>query len=273
VIARRNWVTPKESPAFRSTNSAREALALEVILIPGLLCDASVWTAQIAALKPHAHVTIADLSQSDSLEDMAHGALALRKGPVVVIGHSMGARVALEMFRFAPRRIAGLGLLDTGVHPARDGEERQRQVLVDLAFKQGMGALADRWLPPMVHEERRRDPVLMESLKAMVMRATPEQHHRQICALLNRADARPLLQLIRCPTLVMVGREDYWSPVAQHVEIASQIPHAQLIIIEKSGHMSPVEQPDQVSNLLSRWLGLGYLTETTATMSGYRMNI
>ena len=89
----------------------------------------------------------------------------------------------------------------------------------------------------------------MESLKAMVMRATPEQHHRQIRALLNRADARPLLRTIRCPTLVMVGRQDCWSPIAQHEEIASLIPHAQLRIIEESGHMSPVEQPDQVSDV------------------------
>jgi pimeloyl-ACP methyl ester carboxylesterase len=229
---------------------------LQVVLVPGLLCDASIWAAQIATLKPRADVAVADLSQLDSLEDMARAALGLREGPVVVIGHSMGGRVALEMFRAAPDRIAKLGLLDTGVNPVRDGEEADRQVLVDLAFQQGMRALADRWLPPIVHEMRRSDPFLMESLKAMVMRATPEQHHRQIRALLNRADARPLLRTIRCPTLVMVGRQDCWSPVSQHEQIASLTPHAQLRIIEESGHMSPVEQPGQISDVLLTWLGL-----------------
>jgi pimeloyl-ACP methyl ester carboxylesterase len=96
----------------------------------------------------------------------------------------------------------------------------------------------------------------MGALKDMVTRATPEQHHRQIRALLNRADARPLLHAIRCPTLVMVGRQDCWSPVAQHEEIASSIPNAEFIVIEDCGHMSPVEQPDQVSNSLLCWLGL-----------------
>ena len=103
----------------------------------------------------------------------------------MVLGHSMGARVALEMIRAAPHRITWLGLLDTGVHPVREGEQADRQALVDLAFEHGMGALADRWLPPMVHEARRQDPLLMEPLKAMVMRATPEQHRRQIRALLT----------------------------------------------------------------------------------------
>jgi pimeloyl-ACP methyl ester carboxylesterase len=236
---------------------------LQVVLVPGLLCDASIWAAQIATLKPRADVAVADLSQLDNFEDMARAALCLREGPVVVIGHSMGARVALEMFRAAPDRIAKLGLLDTGVHPVRHGEEADRRVLVDLAFKQEMRALADRWLPPMVHEMRRSDPFLMESLKAMVMRATPEQHHRQIRALLNRADARPLLRTIRCPTLVMVGRQDCWSPVAQHEEIASLTPHAQLRIIEESGHMSPVEQPGQVSDALLTWLGLNDKTKAS----------
>jgi pimeloyl-ACP methyl ester carboxylesterase len=229
---------------------------VEVILLPGLLCDASIWNAQIAALTPYADLAVADFSQLDSLEDMARAALGLRKGPLVVIGHSMGARVALEMFRAAPDRVARLALLDTGAHPCREGEEAKRQILVDLAFEQGMGALADRWLPPMVHEARVGDPLLMEPLKAMVMRATPEQHQRQIRALLNRPDARQLLATIRCPVLVIVGRQDVWSPLAQHEEIAALIPDAELMVIEDSGHMSPVEQPDRVSKTLLHWLGL-----------------
>jgi len=234
---------------------------MEVVLLPGLLCDASVWLAQVAALKPHANVAVADFSQLDRIEDMARSALALRPGPLVVIGHSMGARVALEMMRAAPERIARLALLDTGIHPVREGEEANRQILVDLGFKDGMAALADSWLPPMVHEARVHDRSLMEPLKAMVMRATPEQHQRQIRALLNRPDPRALLPTIRCPVLVMVGRQDRWSPLAQHQEIATLIPNAELVVIEDSGHMSTIEQPDQVSRALLRWLGLDEQTQ------------
>jgi pimeloyl-ACP methyl ester carboxylesterase len=227
---------------------------LQVVLLPGLLCDASIWAAQVAALRPIADVVVADFSQQASLVDMARAALALRNGPIVVIGHSMGARVGLEMVRLAPERVVRLALLDTGVHPVREGEEVSRQVLVDLGFSEGMGALADRWLPPMVHEARLGDRTLMEPLRAMVMRATPEQHRRQIRALLGRPDARALLPTISCPTLVMVGRQDRWSPPAQHEEIAAAIPNAQLVVIEDSGHMSPVEQPNEVSKALLGWL-------------------
>jgi pimeloyl-ACP methyl ester carboxylesterase len=227
----------------------------KIILLPGLLCDASTWAAQERALGPYAEVTVVDFSQLDSIEAMAQSALAFVDGLIVAIGHSMGARVALEMVRLAPERIARLALIDTGIHPRREGEEASRQVLVDLAFTEGMEALADRWLPPMVHVDRVNDPTLMEPLKAMVMRATPEQHQRQIRALLNRPEARAHLPRIACPTLVMVGRQDRWSPLAQHEEIAALIPNVELVVIEESGHMSPVEQPEQVSGTLLRWLG------------------
>jgi pimeloyl-ACP methyl ester carboxylesterase len=227
----------------------------KIILLPGLLCDASTWAAQERALGPYAEVAVVDFSQLDSIEAMARSALAFVDGLIVAIGHSMGARVALEMVRLAPERIARLALIDTGIHPRREGEEASRQVLVDLAFAEGMEALADRWLPPMVHVDRVNDRTLMEPLKAMVMRATPEQHQRQIRALLNRPEARAHLPRIACPTLVMVGRQDRWSPLAQHEEIAALIPNAALVVIEDSGHMSPVEQPEQVSGTLLRWLG------------------
>jgi pimeloyl-ACP methyl ester carboxylesterase len=227
-----------------------------IVFLPGLLCDASVFTAQVEALRPYADVVVADFSRQDSLVEMARAALTLREGPIVAIGHSMGARAALEMVRLAPERIVRLALLDTGVHPRRDGEEANRQGLVDLADREGMAALAESWLPPMVHEAHTGDADLMEPLKAMVMRATPDQHRRQIRALLDRPDARPLLPAITCPTLVMVGRQDRWSPLAQHEEIAALIPNATLVVIEDSGHMAPVEQPEAVTRALLAWLGL-----------------
>jgi len=109
-------------------------------------------------------------------------------------------------------------------------------------------------LPPMVHPDRRGDAAFMQPLREMVMRATPEQHARQIGALLRRPDATPLLGAITVPTLVVVGRHDEWSPVDQHEQIAAAIPGNRLAVIEDAGHMTTVEQPEVVSTLLVDWL-------------------
>jgi pimeloyl-ACP methyl ester carboxylesterase len=116
------------------------------------------------------------------LDDGARAALVLVadvQQPVDVVGHSMGGRVALEVWRLAPGRVRSLVLLDTGVDDVRAGEAESRQVLVDLARNVGMGALADAWLPQMVHPDRRSDNELMTQLREMVLRATPEQHGRR----------------------------------------------------------------------------------------------
>ncbi len=226
----------------------------QVLALPGLLCDAFVWKYQAAALEPIADVTIADVSRHDDLTEMAHAALETVDGPVDVVGHSMGGRVAFELWRVAPERVRSLVVLDTGAHPAGPGESASRQLLLDVSATHGMSALADAWLPPMVHPERRTDAEFMEPLRAMVMRATAAQHARQIKALLSRPDATPLLGTITVPTLVIVGRQDEWSPVDQHEAIAGAIPGARLAVIENSGHMVTLEQPAVVAAMLVDWM-------------------
>lgn len=223
-------------------------------LLPGLLCDGHAWRPQADALKARASIHIADLRGFDCLTEMARSVLKAVDGPLAVAGHSMGGRVALEMWRLAPERIDRLALLDTGVHPREPGEAERRQVLVDLARREGMAALANRWLPPMVGAAGRADPALMAGLKAMVERQTPDIYERQITALLNRPDAAPLLGTIACPMLVGVGREDSWSPLAQHQAIAAAHAGATLVMFENSGHMAPLEAPQAVIRALERWL-------------------
>ena len=127
--------------------------------------------------------------------------------------------------------------------------------LVKLAYEQGMAAVAERWLPPMVHPDRIHDDALMAPLRAMVCRATPEIFEGQQRAGLTRPDAGPYLDQIACPTLVLVGREDGWSPPSQHQQIARRIKGSELVLVEHSGHMVTVERPEPVNQALVEWIG------------------
>lgn len=227
-----------------------------VALLPGLLCDASVWAHQAAALGRDADVVVPDFHGVDSIAAMARAVLDAVPGRFALAGHSMGGRVALEVVRQAPERVERLALLDTGVHPRKPGEEAGRQALVDLARAEGMAALAARWLPPMVHPDRTADPSLMEPLTAMVCRATPALFEGQVRALLGRPDASGQLAAIACPTAVIVGRQDGWSPPAQHEAIAAAVAGATLTVIEDCGHMATVERPQAVTAALEAWLRL-----------------
>ena len=226
-----------------------------VILVPGLLCDGDVWTHQSAALGDHYDVIVPDLTRHDSLGGMAAHILDTAPARFSIVGHSMGGRVALEVFRLAPERVARLALLDTGVHPAGAEELPKRQAMLDISAGQGMTALADAWLPPMVRPGLLdTDPALRATLYAMIKRMTPAIHQQQITALVNRLDAAPLLAQIHCPTLVGVGEFDLWSPPDQHVPIADAIAGAKLVVFEGAGHMAPMETPAAVNAALREWM-------------------
>ncbi|HWI86429.1 MAG TPA: alpha/beta hydrolase [Sphingomonas sp.] len=171
-----------------------------------------------------------------------------------LLGHSMGARIALEIWRHAPQRISRLALADTGVHPVRSGERESRYALRDLGRAEGAEALVGEWLPPMVGRSHQADPDLMARLHRMACDGGPEAYERQIEALLHRPDAEPVLATIDCPTLVVVGGDDLWSPVAHHEDIAARIPGARLRVVENAGHMAPAEEPDQFNAFVREWM-------------------
>ena len=90
----------------------------------------------------------------------------------------------------------------------------------------------------------------MAPLEAMVAGRSAASFRRQQEALLARPDARPVLGMIHCPTLVLTGREDEWSPPSQHEAIAAAIPSAQLVIVPEAGHFAPLERPERVTQAL-----------------------
>ena len=225
-----------------------------LLLLPGLICDDRLWAAQVEALADHDPVAVPGYPGARSLAAMAEQSLALAPPTFSLAGHSMGGRVALEILRMAPERVERLALLDTGVHPPSEGEAAKRRALLEVARTQGIEAMVDLWLPPMVHPDRRVDAAFMAPLRAMAAAGGAERYADQIAAMIDRPDPLPLLPLIHCPTLIGVGRQDEWSPVAQNREIAAAIKSADFAIFEDCGHMAPVEAPDQVSAALRRWL-------------------
>ena len=225
-----------------------------LFMLCGLLCDEAVWADVPVRLADIADVRIVSFPGCTTLGDMAGRVLSAAPPSFALAGHSMGGRVALEVWRRAPQRITGLGLLNTGVHPARSAEHASRAVLVRLARAQGMAALANRWLPPLMGASPSRVAQVMPDLLAMVERATPEVFAGQVTALLRRPDARPLLPTIDVPTLVLSGANDTWSSIAQHADMQRHVPRATLVEIPSAGHMAPIEKPESVARALRGWL-------------------
>ncbi len=230
-----------------------------VVFLPGLVCDAAVWERQVAAISTRRECVVAEYDELDSIPAMAQRVLSAAPSRFCVAGHSMGGRVALEILRAAPQRVARLALLDTGYQARPEGEAgeeeaRKRGRLLDLAVRLGMRAMGLEWVQGMVHPLRLRDAPLMDAILAMIERKSVAIFAAQIRALLDRPSADSLLARIRVPTLILCGREDAWSPLARHQDMASAISGARLAIVDDCGHMSTMERPAEVLTALETWL-------------------
>jgi pimeloyl-ACP methyl ester carboxylesterase len=229
-----------------------------VLLLPGLMCDAAVWTAQCEALS-FADCVVPSYGELSSITGMARHVLEIAPAQrFSLAGHSMGGRVALEVVRLAPERVERLALLDTGMDPLAEGsageqERAKRMALLQLARKQGMREMGRVWARGMVHPSRLDSP-LFEQILDMIERQTPAIFEAQIKALLGRPDAREVLRGLRCHTLLACGRDDAWSPLSRHEQMHAMVPASRLVVIEDSGHMSTMEQPHAVSRALAEWM-------------------
>ena len=218
------------------------------------MCDADVWKHQQTHLADLARIVIPNFRGFDSLPAMAETVLQTAPDRFAVAGHSMGGRVALELWNLAPARVCKLALLETGADPLAAGEASKRQALIDLALNSGMQAVADTWLPPMLHPNNRHDRRLLDAITTMILRASVEDFVKQMHALIRRPDASGYLKHISCPTLLLAGRHDNLYPVTQHEQMLNEIANARLVVLEDTGHMAPMENPEAVTATLRSWL-------------------
>jgi pimeloyl-ACP methyl ester carboxylesterase len=222
-----------------------------LLFLPGLICDARIYAPQLAAFPESRAVD--GYGQVDTLEAMARVALDQAPESFDLFGHSMGGRVALEVYRLAPNRVRRLALSSTGVHPLGANEPDSRRALQAIGHEQGFEALVDAWLPPMVAEANRAKPIY-GAMREMCLDAGQAVFDAQIAALLGRREQESLLAQIACPTLVITGELDTWAGPAQHEAIAGRIADSTLVIVEGAGHMLPLEAPDAVNHAIAAWL-------------------
>ncbi len=227
----------------------------QLMLIPGLACDAVMWQAQLQVLPAHFRTRVTDVhARHDTIEDMARALLDETPGDLVLCGASMGGIVAMEVVRQAPRRIKGLALLGTNARP-ETGDIRKMRELAIVLFESGRAAEVLRANVPLAfHASRATDAQLAQTYLDFVLRAGAAQLVRQNRAIMSRPDARAHLPSVSCPVLVLCGDSDQLTPPECSREIASLIPAAQLEMVPQCGHMLTMEQPGIVNAALLRWL-------------------
>jgi pimeloyl-ACP methyl ester carboxylesterase len=229
---------------------------IPLVLLPGLLCDDSLWKHQVAALDDVADSRVMVMTEDDTMAEMAAKVLAQAPAKFALAGLSMGGYCAFEIMRQAPDRVVRLALLDTSHGADAPSRRSERLAWIAKAKLQGLEAMIPDHMAMWFHPEHLKDEALVAVAAQSARNVGLAAYERQLTAIMDRLDSTPTLALISCPTLVLCGRQDMATPLHLHEAMADGIEGAELVVVEDSGHLSTLEKPDVVSAALRRWLGV-----------------
>jgi 3-oxoadipate enol-lactonase len=241
--------------------------APRLVLVHSLALDRTIWDDVIAALGGEAEILAYDCR--------GHGRSGHRAGAfraesfardldelldhlgwprATIAGCSMGGCVAMAFAGLSPARAAGLGLIDTTAWYGADAPAQFRQ-RAEAARAKGMAGMIEfqltRWFSDAFRAAR---PDVLERLAAVYV-ANDFDCYAAACALLGDVDVRAHLPTLRMPVAVVVGEDDYATPVEMAKQIHAAIPHSTLTVLPKARHLTPVERPDAIAGVLRGLLG------------------
>jgi len=226
----------------------------QLILLPGLLNDAELWRDQISGLSDVARCHVPDLTQGETLRELAQTVLADAEPTFALAGFSMGGYVAQEIARIAPQRIERLALLDTSIRVDTPDRAARRKALNDAARRPGeFIGISEAILKSYVDPSHLDDVDLTGRIIAMTQRLGREVFLRQNS--LEREDGEAALKALRVPLTIICGETDQITPAAGHRQMAKAIGCSHLLVIPQTGHMTPMEAPGPVNGALRHWLG------------------
>jgi 3-oxoadipate enol-lactonase len=234
------------------------------VLIHSIAMDREFWRPVAERLAPHTSVLIYDCR--------GHGASDKPPGPysvelfaddladlldhvgwtsAVVGGASMGGCVALAFAAAHPARTRALALIDTtawyGAEAPRQWEERAEKAKCD-----GLGSLVEfqttRWFGDKF---RAANPAVVKSCVDTFL-ANDLAAYGESCRMLGTADMRAALPRLKMPTAIIVGEEDYATPLAMAQALHRGIAGSTLTVLPGARHLTPLEAPDRIATELRR---------------------
>ena len=257
---------PQRSVNGTTLNFEERGTGIPLVLLHGFPLDSRIWREQIAALSDQFRVIAPDLrgfgqSRSadafsmESLADDVHALLAdLGALPCVLGGLSMGGYVALAYAKKYPTDLLGLALIDTKAEGDTAEGKAGREKMIELVRAQGTKAVADQMMPKMLAPDADKTrPQVKRALDPIMNAQTPLTIEHALTAMRDRPDFVEHLPSIATPTLVIVGEHDAITPPTGAEKMSKAITKSTYVVIRGAGHMSPMEQPQQVTDALRRF--------------------
>ena len=233
--------------------------APRLALVHSLALDRSIWDGVVERLHGEADIltydcrghgrsdrTPGEYTAESFARDLAELMDQIGWPSAAVAGCSMGGCVALAFGGLFPARATALGLIDTTAWYGADAAEKFGE-RAEAARQKGMRALVDFQLTRWFSDAYRaaNPPAAQRALETFV--ASDVECYASTCGLLGSVDVRHYLKGFRMPVAIVVGEEDYATPVAMAQYLHAEIPGSTLTILPQARHLTPIEHPDKIA--------------------------
>ncbi|HJP78996.1 MAG TPA: alpha/beta hydrolase [Pseudonocardiaceae bacterium] len=240
-----------------------------LVLVHGHPFDHSMWQPQVEYFRAEGwRVIAADLRGygestvvpgitplSTFAEDIAALLDHLGIARFVLVGLSMGGQIALECHRLFPQRLIGLVLADTFAQAETPAGRADRERMADRLLREGMAGYAAEVLPKMVAPHNIEAlPAVAEFVSGMMRGAPPEGAAAALRGRARRPDYTEMLRTVVVPTLIVVGSDDQFTPVADAEYMYDRIPTSRLVIVDGAAHLPNLERPAEFNKALGQLL-------------------
>jgi 3-oxoadipate enol-lactonase len=255
-----NFKTSDDSSIEYALRPSPRPTAPRIALIHSLALDGSIWNAVAAKLSDKAEVLTFDCR--------GHGRSGKPAGPfttelfardlselfdhlgwtaATIAGCSMGGCVAQTFAGMYPARVNSLALIDTTAWYGPEGPKQWRE-RAESARTRGLSGLVSfqvtRWFSDSF---RAAHPDLVDAT-VKVFLANDIECYAATCIMLGDADLRHYLPLLRMPVSIIVGEEDYATPIAASQQLHDSIKQSTMTILSGGRHLTPIQCPNEIAS-------------------------
>jgi pimeloyl-ACP methyl ester carboxylesterase len=236
-----------------------------VVLIHAFPLSSKMWKSQAELLIENGfRVILPDLpgfgnndeiSNRYSMDEMALQVLqildSLNINKAIIGGLSMGGYVLFNLCRLASEKFAALIFCDTTYLADTEEKRTSRFDLISKIEKQGANALIENMLPNLISDDtKQNNPQLVKELEDIFSKVKPAAATNALLSMAERKNNSLILDKISVPTLLIFGEFDKVTNLENAQEMNQLIPESELVVIERAGHFSNLEQPEKFNEAL-----------------------
>lgn len=221
-----------------------------VVLVPGFMLDDDLWDTFCPMLPEDWIVRKASLSGGNTIPQIARYIADNSPQQFVLVGFSLGGFVARQLAADYPDRVKALVLIASSLREDSEQQTKLKSDAIEALSVSTFHGLSSRSIKESLHPNQATDKKLIAQIQEMSARLGYEAFVTQ--SRLSRAGIPS--QTIQCPTLVVASLHDKLRSQEEAEELSHAITNASLHYLNESGHMIPMEQPQELSTILINWL-------------------